>query len=431
MRASIGNLSLWNCRIQGTLLLATGLALMLAGCKDKTDAGSGTTANGGSDSGKSGTATNSGGSSGGASGDEIVVGEYGSFTGKQSDFGIQTDNGIQLAVAETNEAGGVDVGGKKMKIKLVTEDDQSDSTKADTAVKRLIDEKSVTAVLGEVASSNSQAGGKVCQERGVPMISPSSTNESVTKDRDEVFRVCFIDSYQAGVVARYIIDGLKVKNVATFTNKSESYSTGFTNEFKKKFVQYGGKIIMEQTYGTNDQDYRGQLTAIKSVNPDAILVPGYYSDAGSIAKQARELGIKVPLLGGDGWSSPELLKIGGTAVEGCYFSDHMSIKDPKPVVQNFVKGYKGKFNTEPTSMSALGYDAAKILFDAISRAKSTDKKAIRDAIAQTKDYEGLTGKITIDENRNARKPAVINVVKNGSFDYAATIPDPDQPMPGK
>ena len=227
MRASIGNLSLLNRKIQGTLLLATGLTLMLAGCKDKTDAGSGTTATGGSDSGKSTASTGTGGSSGGASGDEIVVGEYGSFTGKQSDFGIQTDNGIQLAVAETNEAGGVDVGGKKMKIKLVTEDDQSDSTKADTAVKRLIDEKSVTAVLGEVASACSQAGGKVCQERGVPMISPSSTNESVTKDRDEVFRVCFIDSYQAGVVARYIIDGLKVKNVATFTNKSESYSTGF------------------------------------------------------------------------------------------------------------------------------------------------------------------------------------------------------------
>ena len=423
MLASLRNTHHWSRNTQEMLLLAAGLSLMLAGCKDSTEKGGSATATSGSST--NGSANNT------ASGDEIVIGEYGSFTGKQSDFGIQTDNGIQLAVEETNQAGGIDVGGKKMKVKLVTEDDQSKSDLADTAVKRLIDEKNVTAILGEVASANSQAGGKVCQDRGVPMISPSSTNENVTKGRDEVFRVCFIDSYQAGVVARYIIDGLKVKNVATFTNKSESYSTGFTDEFKKKFTQYGGKVIMEQTYGTNDQDYRGPLTAIKSANPDAILVPGYYSDAASIAKQARELGIKVPLLGGDGWSSPELLKIGGSSVEGCYFSDHMSIKDPKPVVQNFVKGYNGKFKTEPTSMSALGYDAAKILFDAITRAKTTDKKAIRDAIAATKDYEGLTGKITIDENRNAKKPAVINVVKNGGFDYAATIPDPDQPMPAK
>ncbi len=423
MRARFGKNTYRHIAAQAALLLAAGLSLALAGCKDKDT--SGTTTGGG------GGNTTTASTSGGGSGDEIVIGEYGSFTGKQSDFGIQTDNGIQLAVAEANEAGGVDIGGKKMKIRLVTEDDQSDSTKADTAVKRLIDEKSVTAILGEVASACSQAGGKVCQERGVPMISPSSTNETVTQNRDMVFRVCFIDSYQAGVVARFIKDGLKKTNVATFTNKSESYSVGFTDEFKKKFTQYGGKILMEQTYGSNDQDYRGQLTAIKSANPDAILVPGYYSDAASIAKQARELGITVPLLGGDGWSSPELIKIGGSALEGCYFSDHMSIKNPDPIVQNFVKGYSGKFKTEPTSMSALGYDAAKILFDAMTRAKSTDKKAIRDALAQTKDYTGVTGKITIDENRNAKKPAVINVVKNGSFDFAATIPDPDQPMPAK
>ena len=232
---------------------------------------------------------------------------------------------------------------KKCMVKLETEDDASDATKADTAVKRLIDEKNVTAVLGEVASACSLSGGKVCQDKGVPMISPSSTNVAVTQGRDYVFRVCFLDSYQAAVVARFIHDGLKKTNVAVFTNKGQSYSVGFSDEFKKAFTKYGGKVVMEQSYGDKDQDYRGQLTAIKAANPDAILVPGYYSDAASIVKQARDMGITIPILGGDGWSSAQLLTIGGASVNGCYFSDHMSVKDPRPIVQNFVKGYQAAY----------------------------------------------------------------------------------------
>jgi len=411
-----------NAALAGAFTFLVGMALFGTGCKDKTD----TTTS--SSTGGTPTATTGETKPAAASGDEIVIGEYGSFTGPQADFGKLTDNGIKLAVNEVNASGGIDVGGKKMKVRLETEDDASDATKADTAVKRLIDEKNVSALLGEVASSCSLSGGKVAQEKGVPMISPSSTNVTVTQGRDYVFRVCFLDSYQAAVVARYVHDGLKKTKVAVFTNKGEAYSVGFSDEFSKAFQRYGGSIIMKQTYGGKDTDFRGQLTSIKSANPEAILIPGYYSDAGSIIKQARELGITVPILGGDGWSSSKLLDIGGKAVNGCYFSDHMSVKDPRPIVQSFVSSYKAAYSTDPQSLASLGYDAAKILFDAISRAKSTDKKAIRDAIAATKDFDGVSGKITIDENRNAKKSAVIIAVKNDAFDFAATIPDPEKPM---
>ena len=361
-------------------------------------------------------------------GDEIVIGEYGSLTGSEADFGIQTDEGIQLAVEETNAEGGIEVGGKKLKVRLEKEDDQSEAPKAETAVKRLIDEKNVIALLGEVASGNSLAGGKVAQEKGVPMISPSSTNEKVTKGRDYVFRVCFLDSYQAAVVARFARDGVKASTAAIFTNKAQPYSVGFSDEFKKAFTRYGGKIVAEKSYSPTDQDFTGALTAIKESKPDVILVPGYYSDAGSIAKQARSLGIKVPLLGGDGWDSQKLFEIGGDAVNGCYFSNHVSVKDPRPVVQNLVKKYKDKYHKEPGALAALGHDAAMLLFDSIKRANSLDKKAIRDAIAQAKDFDGVSGKITINSERNADKSAVIIAVKNKSFEYEATVPDPEKPM---
>ncbi len=398
--------------------------LSLVGCKDQSKPGAGSTA--------PGNQATDGGSA--VSGDTILIGEYGSMTGDNSSFGIQNDAGVRLAVDEINAAGGIERDGKKYKIKIELEDDQSKSENAETAVKRLIDQKHVSAILGEVASSCSIAGGKICQKAGVPMISPSSTNVAVTKIGDYIFRVCFLDSYQAAVDARFAIDGLKAKRAAIFTNKDQSYSTGFRDEFEKAFTKYGGTIVVKQTYSDKDTDYRGQLTALKAANPEVILVPGYYKDASTIAKQARELGITVPLLGGDGWSDSQLLELGGKAMDGCYFSDHMSIKDPKKVVQDFVKAYTTKFASDakmeklPSTMAALGYDAAKILFDAIKRAKSLDKKDIRDAVADTKSYDGVTGSISINKDRNADKSAVVIAVKSGAFDYQATVPNPDQPL---
>lgn len=397
--------------ILGTLMIAA----FVTGCKDSKDNGANAPAGG------PGTQTATG-----ASGDVILVGEYGSMTGKEATFGKSTDEGIQLAVDEINKSGGIQ--GKQVRIE--TEDDQSDAPKAETAVKRLIDEKHVIAVLGEVASGNSIAGGKICQQKGVPMISPSSTKPSVTEIGDFIFRVCFIDPFQSAVVARYARDGLKANRVAIFTDKASAYSVGFSNDFKKAFAQMGGQILVEKSYTGGDKDFRSGLTAIKALKPDAILVPGYYSDTGSIAKQARELDIKVPLLGGDGWDSQALFETGGDAVNGCYFSDHMAIDDPDPKVKGFVTSYRAKYGSKvPDALAALGYDAAGLLFDAMKRAKSLSSKDIRDAIAETKGFSGVTGKITMNAARNADKSAVIIAIQNRQFKYVTTIADPDRPMP--
>jgi branched-chain amino acid transport system substrate-binding protein len=357
-------------------------------------------------------------------GDSIVVGEYGSFTGSEASFGHSSDDAIQLATEELNKAGGIN--GKQVKIE--TEDDASDSSKAQQAVERLIDEKKVIAVLGEVASSSSIAGGQVCQQKGIPMITPSSTNKKVTQIGNDIFRVCFIDPFQAAVVARFAHDVLKANNVAIYTNKAQTYSVGFSTDFKTAFEKMGGKIVKEQSYGKDDKDFRGALTAIKAANPQAILVPGYYSDAGSIAKQARELGITVPLLGGDGWDSQDLFNTGGDAVNGCYFSDHMSIDNPNPTVQKFVSAFQAKYGHKPDALAALAYDAANLMFDSMRRAKSLTSSDIRDAIAATKDYQGVTGSITMDADRNASKPAVIIKVENKQFKFAKEIKDPSQPV---
>lgn len=402
--------------------VATGLAMLsifyFGGCKDK---------NADNAVGGTPTTTSPGMADTGTklAGDTIIVGEYGSLTGAEASFGHSSDDAIQMATEEVNKSGGIN--GKQ--VILVTEDDQSDSSKAETAVKRLIDEKNVIAVLGEVASSSSIAGGKVCQSKQIPMISPSSTNKAVTEVGDYIFRVCFIDPFQAAVVARFSHDVLKANNVAIYTNKAQTYSVGFSHDFKDAFEKMGGKIVKEQSYGKDDKDFRGALTAIKAANPQAILVPGYYSDAGSIAKQARELGITVPLLGGDGWDSTALFDTGGDAVNGCYFSDHMSVDNPNPTVQKFVDSFKKKYNgKKPDALAALAYDAANLLFDSIRRAKSLSHQDIRDAIAATKDYQGVTGSITMDANRNASKPAVMIKVENKQFKFAKEIKDPTQPV---
>ena len=415
-----------------TALRLTGVAaaltsLTLAGCKDSTTTTPPTGTNGGTTS--AGTAPIGGNTP--AAGDKIVVAEYGSFTGDQADFGNQTHNGIQLAIDETNAAGGIERDGKKYQIELDKDDDKSQAPNAETVVKGLIDKYKPIAVLGEVASSASIAGGKVCENAGIPMITPSSTKVDLTHGKNFLFRVCFNDAYQAAVVARFAIDGVKAHRVAILTNNAQAYSTGFRDEFTKAFTRYGGKVIAQQTYSDSDQDFRSQLTAIKAASPEAILIPGYYKDAGTIAKQAREMGITVPLLGGDGWSSDKLFPIAGDGADNCYISDHMSTEDPKPAVQTFVKGYKTKYNSDPSSMSVLGYDAAKLLIASLKSAKTLDSASVKDAIAGTKNFDGVSGNITINKDHDAEKSAVILKIQNKKFNYYTTVPDPEKPLPAK
>jgi branched-chain amino acid transport system substrate-binding protein len=353
------------------------------------------------------------------SGGDIVLGHYASTTGSEATFGRSTDNGIQLAIDEINAAGGVN--GKK--VRVITYDDKGDSREAGTAVTRLVTRDHVAAVLGEVASSLSLVGGPVCQENGVPMVSPSSTNPAVTKVGDMVFRVCFIDPFQGYVCAKFAREheGLKAEKAAILYDQVAAYAVGLQEEFAKSFKQQGGKIVSTQTYQAGDQDFSAQLTAIRASGPNVIFIPGYYTDVGNIAIQARKLGIKVPLLGGDGWDSAKLGEIAGESINGSFYSNHYSHQDPDPRVQEFIKKYKERFGGVPDGLAALGYDAARIVCQAIGKAGSVKGADIASELAKTKDFGGVTGKISIDAERNAVKPAVMIEMKDGQPTYVSTI----------
>jgi branched-chain amino acid transport system substrate-binding protein len=272
-----------------------------------------------------------------------------------------------------------------------------------------------------VSSSRSLAAAPICQSNKVPMVSPSSTNPRVTQVGDYIFRVCFIDPFQAPVMAKFAANTLKIKRVAILTDVRNDYSIGLQTFFRQSFKSLGGEIVAEQSYSEGDSDFRAQLTQIKAANPEAIYLPGYYTEAATIARQARELGITVPLMGGDGWDSPKLFEIGGAALDGCYISNHYSVDDPSPAIQKFVSEYKARYKDSPDALAALGYDAARILADAIKRAGSTDGEKVRDALKTVKDFAGVTGKITINSDRNAVKPAVVLKIEKGKFHYVETV----------
>jgi branched-chain amino acid transport system substrate-binding protein len=357
------------------------------------------------------------GAAGGAGKDPIRVGHFASLTGDTATFGQSTDRGIRMAVAELNAAGGV----LGRPIEVITEDDRSVTEEARSAAQKLIQRDRVVALLGEVASSRSLAAAPEAQRAGVPMISPASTNPRVTEVGDDIFRTCFIDPFQGAVMARFAHDDLKAKRVAILFDFKQDYSVGLADFFRKTFKALGGEVVADERYTSGDIEFRAQLTTIRGAAPDAIFVPGYYTEVGLIAKQARELGITVPLLGGDGWDSEKTLEIGGPAVEGDYFSTHYAADSDDPHVQEFVKRYQEQNKQVPDAMAALGYDAARILADALARAGSTDGPALRKALASTQDFAGVTGRITIDEQRNAVKDAVVLKIQDGRFRYHRTV----------
>ncbi len=353
--------------------------------------------------------------------DTLKIGHYGSLTGAEATFGKSTDNGIKLAVEEINAKGGVTIAGKSYKIELVSDDTEGKPEKAGTVVTKLITKDKVVAVLGEVASSVSLQGAPVCQKYGIPMITPSSTNPSVTAKGDMIFRVCFIDPFQGFACAKFAKSDLKLGKAAILFDQAAAYSVGLKDEFIKAYKDMGGTITSEQAYTKGAADFNAQLTRIRESNPDLIFVPGYYSDVAKVAIQARKLGMKMPLLGGDGWDSEELGKNAGDAIEGCFYSNHYAPDQPTEAIQTFVKKYEAKFAGTPDGLAALGYDAANILFDAMSRAKSSGGKDLREAIAATKGFKAVTGTITINEKRDAVKPAVIVERKGGKWVFRAAV----------
>jgi len=357
------------------------------------------------------------GGSGGPGG-VIRVGEYASLTGKEATFGVSSHEGTLMCIEEINAAGGV----LGRQLELLTEDTQSKAGEPATVVNKLIARDGVVAVLGEVASSRSLEAAPICQANKIPMVSPSSTNPKVTQTGDYIFRVCFIDPFQGTVMANFATKTLNAKRVAVFTDAKSDYSKGLGRFFKERFIANGGTISAELDYNGGDKDFKAQLTAIKGSNPDGVFIPGYYTDAALICVQAKQLGLNVPLFGGDGWESETLVKIGGDAVEGHYFSTHYHPEVGSPLSKKFVENYRKRWNGKtPDALAACGYDSALMLIEAIKRAGSTDGKAVRDALAATKDLQAITGMITINENRDATKSAVILQVKDGQFKFLESI----------
>ena len=348
----------------------------------------------------------------------IKIGQYGAFSGKEAAFGVAARKGVILAFDEANAAGGL----LGRKLELITEDNQSKAGESATIAKKFVSRDKVVAVLGGNPSINSLEAAPIFQPAKLPMVAISSTNPRVTEMGPYIFRVCFIDPFQGAVLAKFAKDTLHAKRAAILTSVNNPYSVGIAKVFREKFTAAGGEVVIEQKHSEGDKDFRAQLTAIKSAKPDVIFHSSNYTEGALICIQARQLGFTGPLFGGDAWEAPQLIEIGGKAVEGTYYSTHASPESTAPEMRNFIKKFHGRWAGEnPDSIAALGYDAAQLLFDAIRRAGTTDSAPLRDAIATTSGFSGATGKITIDKDRNATKSAVIITVKDGKFAYVETV----------
>ncbi len=348
---------------------------------------------------------------------EIPVGVSGALTGGEAAFGTSTVNGVRIAADEINAAGGI----MGRRIRLVVEDDQGRAEEAASVVTKLITSDNVVALIGENSSNQSLAAAPIAQLNGVPMISPSSTNPAVTEKGDFIFRVCFTDPYQGKALASFVRTNLKLDKAAILVDKKNDYSVGLAGVFRKDFEAAGGTIVAEQSYTGGDSEFRPQLTAIKSAAPQAIFIPGFYTEAGQIAIQSRDLGLAVPLIGGDGWDSPVVIEIGGKSIEGAYFSDHYFVGDTRPVVQKFVAEYVKRHGKKPEATAALGYDALYLWANAARRANSLDKKLVRDQIASTSAYDGVSGNITMGPDRNPIKPVAMIKIENGQMNFAGWV----------
>jgi branched-chain amino acid transport system substrate-binding protein len=350
---------------------------------------------------------------------EIKIGAYLSLSGSDSAFGTDTRDGMALALAELNAAGGV----KGKKLAILYEDDKSITLEASQAVRKLIERDNVVALLGEAASGRSLAGGLIANTSQVPMVTPSATSVDVTKNREWVFRTCFTDDVQGHAAARWVLSAGKRRRIAIFYAAQDSYSSGLARSFREEILRLGGEIVVDKGYQKGETSFRTQLAELKSQNPDVIFVPNYYNEMVLVARQAREIGIPGSLfVGGDGWDAANLLEGAGAELEGAHFTNHYAPDVPWPSSRRFLEAFRAQYKREPTSGNALGYDAARLLVDAIGRATEVTRPAIREALAATRDFEGATGTMTVDADRNPRKPVVVVRITNKRFSYASQLP---------
>lgn len=368
-----------------------------------------------------GGSSSGGNSGGGGGGDVIKIGANLELSGGVASYGQSIAEGLDLALEEINKEG---INGKKLE--LVKVDNKSEAAEATNGAIKLISQDKVVAIIGSATSTNTLAQVQVANDNKVPLITPTGTNPTITnkdgKVNEFVFRTCFIDPFQGTVAAKFALNELKVKNAAVLIDSSSDYSKGLAASFKDAFTQGGGKIVAEEAYVAKDTDFRATLTRIKSKNPEFIFLPGYYEEVGLIVKQARELGLNVPIMGGDGWDSPKLVEIAGKdALNNTYITNHYSSGDPDPKIQEFVKAFKAKYNKAPDAFNALGYDTAYFLADAIKRAGSADPVKIKDALAQTKDLQLVSGTMTLNENHDPVKSAAILEYKDGQQQFKTKV----------
>jgi branched-chain amino acid transport system substrate-binding protein len=348
----------------------------------------------------------------------IKIGFFGDLSGPTFNFGQSAMNGVLMAANEINQSGGIN----GHKIDIVIDDDKGSPEVASEMAGTLISRDKVVAMIGAGASGNSLAAAPKAQSAQVPLIAPSSTNPAVTQAGDYIFRACFIDAFQGEVMARFAANTLKAKKAAIMLDFNSPYSRGLSEFFESSFTKLDGQVVVKQSYTQGDADYHGQLSVIKAAEPDVIYIPGYYGDVAIIARQARQMGLNVPLLGADGWDAPELWELGGDALNGSYISNHYSADDPSETIQKFVHDYRQRYgNLTPDAHAALAYDALRFLGEAIGKVGTTDGPKLRDALAATKNFAGVTGIISMDRDRNAVKPAVILKLQDGRYIYQETI----------
>jgi branched-chain amino acid transport system substrate-binding protein len=340
---------------------------------------------------------------------EIKIGAMTCLTGPLSTFGVSSVQGTKLAVEEINAAGGI----LGHPIQLIVEDNGSKAGETATITRKFISQDKVVAILGDLTSSATMEGAPLAQAAKIPLLTPSATNIAITKIGNYIFRSCFIDPFTGKMMAKFAMDRLKAKRAIVMTDIKQDYSVGLSDAIRNYFAQNGVTISDGISYSSGDTGFRTQLTEIRLAHPDVVFLPGYYTEAALILLQARQLGIMCPFVGGEGWDSPALVKVAGKAAEGSYYTDHFSAADPDPRVQKFVQAYRAKYAALPDALAALWYDGAGLLSQAVQRAGSTEAAKVRDALAATRDFDGVTGRISIDENRNASKPGVILKIENG------------------
>ncbi len=348
---------------------------------------------------------------------EIKIGAVTCLTGALSTFGVSSVQGAKMAVEEINAAGGI----LGQPIQLIVEDDGSKAGETATITRKFISQDKVVAILGDLTSSATMEGAPLAQAAKIPLLTPSATNVAITRIGNYIFRSCFIDPFTGKIMAKFALDRLKAKQAIVMTDVKQDYSVGLTDAIRHYFSQNGGRISTTLSYSSGDTNFRTQLTEVRIAHPDVVFLPGYYTEAGLILLQAKQLGITCPFVGGEGWDSPALVQVAGKAAEGNYYTDHFSAADPNPRVQKFVQTYRAKYGALPDALAALWYDGARLLSQAVQRAGSTDPAKIRDALATTRDFDGVTGRISIDENRNASKSGVILKIENGEPEMVQEI----------